>query len=80
VLKKWFAAHPRVVLRPLPGYSPDINPLEQWWNYERAELLNKTYFVSNKRPGGAVWNLVRNTPPATVENVCNLSAIHKLLK
>ena len=80
VLKKWLAAHPRVVLKPLPRYSPDINPQEQWWNYERAKLLNNTYFVSNRRLGGAVQHFVRNTPPATVKSVCNLSAIHALLK
>jgi hypothetical protein len=79
VLKKWLAAHPRVALT-LPRYSPGINNQEQWWNYESAKLLNNTYFASNKRPGGAVQHSVRNTPPATVKSVCNLSAIHALLK
>ena len=52
VLKKWIAGHPRVVLKPLPRYSPDINPQEQWWNYERAKLLNNRYFPTNRRLGG----------------------------
>jgi hypothetical protein len=30
VLKKWLAAHSRFVLKPLPEYSPDINPQEMW--------------------------------------------------
>ena len=80
VLKKWLADHPMVVLKYLPRYSQDINPQEEWWNYERAKLLNNTYFVSNRRLGGAVQHFVRNTPPATVKSVCNLSAIHALLK
>jgi hypothetical protein len=79
VLKKWLAAHQRVVLT-LPRYPPDINHQEQWWNYERAKLLNNTYFASNRRHGGAVQHFVRNTPPATVKSVCNLSAIHALRK
>jgi hypothetical protein len=80
VLKKWLAARPLVVLKPLPRYSPDIKPREQLWNYEQAELLNNTYFASNMRFGGAVQHFVRNTQPATVKSACNLSAIHALLK
>ena len=52
VLKRWIAGHPRVVLKTLPRYSPDINPLEQWWNYERAKLFNNRYFPTNRRLGG----------------------------
>ena len=48
VLKKWLVGHSRVVLKPLLRYSPDINPQEQWWNYERAKLLNNTYFNINQ--------------------------------
>ena len=80
VLKKWIADHPRVVLKPLPRYSPDINPQEQWWNYERAKLLNNRYFPTNRRLGGAVRHFVRNTSPAAVKSVCNLIAIYGLLK
>ncbi|MDG6933746.1 MAG: IS630 family transposase [Nitrososphaerota archaeon] len=80
VLKKWIAGHPRVVLKPLPRYSPDINPQEQWWNYERAKLLNNRYFGSNRKLDGAVMRFVRNTSPATVKSVCNISAIEHLLK
>ena len=80
VLKKWIAGHPRVVLKPLPRYSPDINPQEQWWNYERAKLLNNRYFSTNRRLGGAVRHFVGNTPTATVKSVCSLSAIYGLLK
>ena len=80
VLKKWLATHPRVVLKPLPRYSPDVNPQEQWWNYERSKLLNNRYFGSNRRLGGAVRHFVRNTPPATEKSVCILPAIHGLLK
>ena len=65
VLKKWIADHPRVVLKPLPRYSPDINPQEQWWNYERAKLLNNRYFPTNRRLGGAV----RHIPVKTVRAV-----------
>ena len=54
VLKKWLSKHPRVVLDYLPRYSPDINPQEQWWNYERAKLLNNHYFDSNRKLNGAV--------------------------
>ena len=80
VPKKWIAGHPRVVLKPLPRYSPDINPQEQWWNCERAKLLNNRYFPTNRRLGGAVRHFVSNTPPAAVKSVCNLTAIYGLLK
>ena len=80
VLKKWLENHPKVVLKYLPRYSPDINPQEEWWNYERAKLLNNRYFGSNRKLDGAVRRFVRNTSPATVKSVCNISAIEQLLK
>ncbi len=79
-IEKLLEIHPRVVLKPLSRYSPDINPQEQWWNYERAKLLNNRYFPTNRRLGGAVRHFVRNTPPAAVKSACNLSAIYGLLK
>ena len=80
MLKRWIAGHPRVVLKTLPRYSPDINPQEQWWNYERSKLLNNRYFPTNRRLGGAVRHFARNAPPATVKSVCNSTAIYALLK
>ena len=80
VLKKWLENHPKVVLKYLPRYSPDINPQEEWWNHERAKLLNNHYFGSNRKLDGAVRRFVRNTSPATVKSVCNISAIEHLLK
>ena len=80
VLKKWLSDHPMVVLKYLPRYSPNINPQEDWWNYERAKLLNNHYFESNRRLNGAVGRFIRNTPSAIVKNVCNISAIGHLLK
>ena len=59
VLKKWLVGHSRVVLKPLLRYSPDINPQEQWWNYERAKLLNNHYFGLNRKLVGSVRRFVR---------------------
>lgn len=78
VLKKWLAKHPRVVLDHLPRYSPDISAQEQWWNYEKAKLLNNHYFDSNRKLNGAVRRFVRNTPLDVVKSVCNTSAIEHL--
>ena len=69
-----------VVLNYLPGYSPDINPEEEWWNHVRSKLLNNHYFESNRRLNGAVRRFIRNTPPDIVKSVCNISAIEHLLK
>ena len=47
---------------------------------ERARMLKNCYLVPNRRLGGAVRHFVRNTPPAAVKSVCNLTAIYGLLK
>ena len=80
MLKKWPENHPKVVLKYLSRCSPDINPREEWWNHERAKLLNNRYFPTNRKLGGAVRHFVGNTPPGTVESVCITSAIEQLLK
>jgi hypothetical protein len=74
------ADHPDVVLKYLPKYSPDINPQEQWWNYERVKLLNSRYFDSNRKLNGADGRFISNTPSGIVKSVCNISAIENLLK
>ncbi|MCL5253657.1 MAG: transposase [Candidatus Thermoplasmatota archaeon] len=80
VLKEWSAGHPRVVLRPLPRYSPYINQQEQWWNYERAKLFNNRYIGLNRKLVGSARRFFRNTSPKIAKNVCNISAIELLLK
>ena len=44
------------------------------------QIISYRYFHTKRRLGGAVRHFVRNTPPAAVKSVCNLSAIYGLLK
>jgi transposase len=71
--------HPRVELRFLPTYSPDLNPQDQWWNFERRKLLNNRYFATQHQLAAAISRFGRNTPPERIMSVCSLTPIENLI-
>lgn len=71
--------HPRLQLRPLPPYSPDVNPREQWHNYLREKFLDNHPFENPRQLAAAISGFTRLTPPETIMSVCSLEPIAKLL-
>jgi transposase len=43
-VKRFLAKHPNLQLKPLPPYSPELNPREYWHSYLRKKLLNNQSF------------------------------------
>ena len=39
---KWFQDHPEIELIKWPGNSPDLNPIENCWNWMKNELKART--------------------------------------
>ncbi len=35
----------KLILSPLPPYSPDLDPIEQCWRMTRREVTHNTYFL-----------------------------------
>jgi len=78
-VKGFLQNHPQVELRFLPAYSPDLNPQDQWWNFERKKLLNNRYFATPHQLATAISWFGRNTPPERVMSVCPLTPIENLI-
>lgn len=43
-VERFLAAHPRLVLVPLPTYSPNLNPIEPVWkSWKRWSIVNRVF-------------------------------------
>jgi hypothetical protein len=38
-VRRWAAAHPRLILEPLPPYAPELNPVEYGWSHWKQHEL-----------------------------------------
>lgn len=44
VVKKYAQDHPRIKIRYLPSYSPNLNPIERLWHYFHKKVLYNQYY------------------------------------
>ena len=72
-------ANPKLEIRFLPPYSPELNPVEQWWGYKRMKFLNNRSFASQQHIALAMASFTRNTEAQTIMDVCSLEPLQKLL-
>src|SRR3989338_5631143 len=78
-VQKFLREHPRLEIRFLPPYSPELNPVEHWWGYKRMKFLNNRSFASQHHIALAMASFARNTEPQTIMDVCSLEPLHNLL-
>jgi transposase len=78
-VKKFLMENPRLEIRFIPPYSPELNPVEQWWGYKRMKFLNNRSFASQHHIALAMAGFIRNTAPETVLDVCSLEPLQSLL-
>lgn len=43
-VKKYAQDHPRIKIRYLPSYSPNLNPIERLWHYFHKKVLYNQYY------------------------------------
>lgn len=79
LVKRFLDKHRRIVFRFLPPYSPDMNPQEQWWNYQRRKFLNNRSFDSTRQLASSLGWFVQKTPSERVMSVCSLEPLRRLL-
>lgn len=79
LVQKFLEKHSSIELRFLPPYSPELNPQEQWWNFLRKKFLVSQCFDSQHSLALSVNSFSRLTPPETVQSVCTLEPLYKLL-
>lgn len=77
-VKTFLQKHSNIQLKPLPRYSPELNPREYWHGFLRKKLLNNQSFNSRSELTGAIHSFTRRVPRAVVKNVCSLQPIYAL--
>ena len=79
LVKLWLSLHPKVKLRWMPPYSPDLNPQELVWCHDRRKFLNNHEFGDGKRLAMELSWFVRRLKPDVVKSVASLIPIKALL-
>ncbi len=72
ILKPFLEAHPKLEIRYLPAYSPDLNPVERVWWYMRKSITHNRYLSSLKERIAKFWLLLSGSlkPNNTLKNIC----------
>lgn len=69
----------RIKLKPLPPYSPEMNPQEYMWRYARHKELNNHPFKGVRQLSMTLNWFFRKLEPEIVKSVCSLIPIERLL-
>ncbi|MBU1197645.1 IS630 family transposase [Candidatus Micrarchaeota archaeon] len=69
MLQKFLEKHPRLQVKYLPAYSPELNPKEYWHAFVRKKLLNNRSFTSARAVALALNRFARNTPKEVEKEV-----------
>jgi len=48
IVSKWLEDHPKLKLRFLPSYSPNLNLIERFWRFAKEHLVKNTYYEKYK--------------------------------
>ena len=77
-VERFLEKHENIRLKPLPRYSPELNPREYWHSFLRRKLLDNTSFNSLGELTGAIHAFTRRVPRAVIKSVCTLKPIYTL--
>ena len=70
-VKEFLSKHRRIKMIPLPKYSPELNPKENFWNYLRKKFLNNKLFKSVEEMAEAILKFIKSIPKKVVKSVCS---------
>jgi transposase len=72
VLELFLAVHPKLEIRYLPAYSPDMNPVERVWWYMRKKITHNRYLATMKERVGKFWRLFSHClkPNELLKKIC----------
>ena len=48
LVTEWLDEHPQVHLESLPAYAPNLNLIERFWKFAKAQLVTNTYYEHYK--------------------------------
>lgn len=71
ILKPFLAAHPKLEIRYLPAYSPDLNPVERVGRHMRKSITHNRFLSSLKERMAKFWRLfsAADKPNDFIENI-----------
>ena len=72
LLKNFLENNPKLEIRYLPAYSPDLNPVERVWWYMRRRITHNRYLSSIKERIAKFWQLFSQMikPNEILKNIC----------
>jgi len=79
LVKDFLKHNKRIRLKPLPPYSPDMNPQEYMWRYSRYKVLNNKPFDSVRQLSMTLNWFMKKLEPEVVRSICSLIPIETLL-
>ena len=79
LVKPWLSLHPKVKLRWMPPYSPDLNPQELVWCHDLRKFLNNHEFEDGKQLEMKLSWFVRRLELDMVKSTAPIIPIEALL-
>lgn len=74
-VKKFLKQNPRLQLKPLPKYSPQLNPAEYLWGYTRKKRTNNIEFYSQTSLRKTLDHWFKKIPANIIKTVCSYNCI-----
>jgi transposase len=74
-VKHFLEQNPRLQIRQLPKYSPQLNPVEQLWGYTRQKRTNNIEFRTQNSLRKTLEHWLNSIPASTIKTVCNYNCI-----
>jgi transposase len=76
-VREYLHEHPRIKIKYLPKYSPDLNPQEWFWGYLRKKGTNSLIMNSLSDLKTWILNFCKNLSPDLIKSVCSYSIFEK---
>ena len=71
-INNFVSFHPKLEVRYLPAYSPDMNPVKRVWWYMRKKITHNRYLETIKERMGKFWKLFSQClkPNELIKKIC----------
>ena len=67
IVTTWLKAHPKLRLKFLPSYSPNLNLIERFWRFVKERLVRNTYYEKYKTFRANVFRFLNHVDEYTDE-------------
>lgn len=64
---------PNIRIMHLPPYSPELNPVERFWQYIKQHTIKNRVYETLETLEEAVSNFIKNLEPNCVASICNVT-------